>query len=314
MDQIIYHNACPDGWTAAYIAKMRYPEATLVPRDHGTEIDVESYRGLDIICVDCNLRGKNDEVAAVAKSYHVYDHHKSETEIIGKPYVTFDIDRSGAGIAWDYLFGKDSDGEWTRDREEREGGVDSGEPRPWWVNYVEDRDLWRFKLPNSRAVNQYIMTFPYTIEDWTKMTKVPMLYAAQAGESIQLQIDKYVREAVRQAQHGHLNMNNKTYSVAVVNVPYLNTSEVGEALAYGSDIGLGWFERSDGLIQFSLRSRGDVDVSEIAKQFKGGGHTHAAGFQLSVIQGRNLIDTILGRGLIAYRFRSELMLDKDSKE
>lgn len=27
MDLIIFHASCPDGWTAAYIAKMKYPEA-----------------------------------------------------------------------------------------------------------------------------------------------------------------------------------------------------------------------------------------------------------------------------------------------
>lgn len=302
MDQIIFHNNCPDGFTAGYVAKLKYPEAELVPRDHGTPIDVETYRGKDIICVDCNLRGKNDEVAAIAKSFHVYDHHKSETEIIGKPYATFDLNRSGAGLAWDYLFPKG-----TETKQFFCGLEDvTVNERPWYVNYVEDRDLWRFKLPNSRAINEYIMTFPYTIEDWTRMTQMNVHTAATAGEAIQLQIDKYVREAVKQAQHGSLNLNGKRYSVAVVNVPYLNTSEVGEALAYGSDIGLGWFERSDGMIQFSARSRGDVDVSEVAKQFNGGGHAHAAGFQLSVIRGRNLIDAILGRDLVAYRYRNEL--------
>ena len=168
MDRIVYHNSCPDGFTAAYIAKMRYPEAELEARDHGTPIDVESYRGLDVICVDCNLRGKNDEVVNVANSYHVYDHHKSESDIIGKSYVTYDVNRSGAGLAWDYLFGKDS----------RESCFDGDfENRPYWVDYVEDRDLWRFDLPDSRAVNNYIMTFPYTIEDWKTMTHAPLSFA-----------------------------------------------------------------------------------------------------------------------------------------
>jgi nanoRNase/pAp phosphatase (c-di-AMP/oligoRNAs hydrolase) len=58
---------------------------------------------------------------------------------------------------------------------------------------------------------------------------------------------------------------------------------------------LTWFERKDGMTQFSLRSIDEIDVSEIAKQYLGGGHTHAAGFRLSVQEGRKLIDSILGR-------------------
>ena len=100
---------------------------------------------------------------------------------------------------------------------------------------------------------------------------------------------------MKQAQPGTLNLGGKHYTVGIVNVPYLNTSEVGHALACRYDVGLGWFERNDGLLQFSLRSVGEVDVTEIAKVFGGGGHQHAAGFQLPLDKGREVIDTILGR-------------------
>lgn len=292
MDLIVYHNNCPDGFTAAYIAKLRFPEAKLMPRDHGAPIDVEQFRDKDVICVDCNLRGKNDEVAAIAKSYVVLDHHKSETDIIGKSYATYDITRSGAGLAWDYLFGKDRPLLW---RGEEIGKPFYYEKRPWWVDYVEDRDLWRFALPKSKEINAYIMTFAYTIETWKKMTEVDFKYAIQSGEAVLLQIEKYVREVIKQAQTGTLNVLGKHYSVSVVNVPYLNTSEVGDALSRSSDIGLGWFERADGMIQFSARSYGDIDVSEVAKLFGGGGHQHAAGFQLPLAEGRKIIDGILNR-------------------
>jgi len=43
---------------------------------------------------------------------------------------------------------------------------------------------------------------------------------------------------------------------------------------------VGWFVRSDGLFQYSLRSRGDFDVSELAKLWGGGGHKAAAGFEV----------------------------------
>ena len=58
---------------------------------------------------------------------------------------------------------------------------------------------------------------------------------------------------------------------------------------------MGWFERGDGKIQFSLRSNGDIDVSAIAKIYNGGGHKNAAGFQMTLAEGRKFIDFILTR-------------------
>lgn len=287
MDTIVYHNNCPDGFTAAYIAKKAYPEAELVPRDHGSPIDVEVYRGKDVLAVDCNLRGKNDDVANIARSFQIYDHHKSETEIIGKPYAVFDINRSGAGLTWDYLFGRNVPS-FVR------LSVESGD-RPWWVDYVEDRDLWRFDLPHSKEINAYIMIFPYTIEGWDEMTSTTIEEAAAAGKSILLQVDKYVREAVKQAQYSTWSIDDHIYSVAVANLPYLNCSEVGAVLAKSVDVSITWFERADGITQFSLRSAGDIDVSKIAQIFNGGGHKNAAGFQIPLNHGRAVIDNILKR-------------------
>lgn len=287
MDLIIYHNNCPDGFTAAYVAKMKYPEAELMPRDHGLEPPYEAVTGKDVLVVDFSWRTKeqNRKMASLAKSFQILDHHKTaQAELDGEPYAIFDMNRSGAGLTWDYLFGEIF-------------GNNQYAERPWWVNYVEDRDLWRFKLWKSEEVNDFIMTFPYTIEGWKKMTSADPLYAATAGENVRLQVTKYVREACKQAQRGtyRLPMRKVEYSVLVVNVPYLNTSEVGNELSKTADVGLGWFERADGMIQVSLRSKGEIDVSEIAKQFGGGGHKNAAGFQVSLANGREIIDNILGR-------------------
>lgn len=289
IDIIAFHVQCPDGFAAAYVGHLKYPDAELLPLDHGAALDMEQFRDRNVLMLDFSLRTReqNDELARITKYFHIYDHHKTaEAVLAGAEYATFDMDRSGAGLAWDFLFGRDqltirSDVYW--------------KDRPWWVSYVEDRDLWRFKLPNSVEVNDYIMTFEYTVESWAKMTQSNPHNAATAGENIRLQVEKYVREASKQAQRGSLSLNGKTYSVLIVNVPYLNTSEVGNELSKTADIGVGWFERGDGMLQFSLRSRGDIDVSEVAKAFNGGGHQHAAGFQVSLDKGRRVVDTILGR-------------------
>ena len=299
MDIIYFHGHCPDGWAAAYTAKLRYPEANLIPKDHGLEPPYEEVTGKDVLVVDFSWRTReqNDKLASLAKSFRIYDHHKSAQEVIGdSPYAIFDMKRSGAGLAWDYLFGKIElpiyiDGKFTGEYLE---SADS-EPRPWWVNYVEDRDLWNHALPETKAVNAFIMTTAYEIDQWRLMTETKLDEAIIKGRAIELEINKYIREVTKQTQVGTLNILDKHYSVGVVNIPYLHTSDVGNVLAHTYDIGLGWFERHDGMVQFSARSIGDIDVSAIAKIFGGGGHLHAAGWQVSLDKGREIVDTILGR-------------------
>jgi oligoribonuclease NrnB/cAMP/cGMP phosphodiesterase (DHH superfamily) len=290
MDLIITHQNCPDGWAAAYVAKLRYPEAKILTQDHGLEPPYNDVTGKNVLVVDFSWRTReqNDKLASLAKSFKIFDHHKSAKEVLdGASYAVFDMERSGAGLAWDYLYGKDAPIE----------NNPRNRPRPWFIDYVEDRDLWRHALPESEAVNGFIMTFAYEIQAWDQMIKTDLRDAITNGKAVQLEINKYVREIIKQTQVGSLNVLDKKYSVGLVNAPYLHISDVGNALAHRYDIGMGWFERSDGIVQFSMRSHnpGDIDVSVIAKGFGGGGHKHAAGFQLSLTDGRKLVDQILGR-------------------
>ena len=275
MDLIITHGKCPDGWCAAFIAKKRYPEAEILALDHGEPVPFEAVRGKDVLVTDFSwpVREDNIKLHEIAKSFHIYDHHKTAQErLAGLPFVTFDMYRSGAGIIWDSLMFGD---------------------RPWYVDYVEDRDLWNWALPGSKAVNAFIMTLPFTIEDWKYLDLIKVEHAEQFGTAVLAHVNRYVREAVEEAQFGEWSPNGRT--VAVCNIPYMNCSEVGNILAETAEVSLTWFERADGMIQFSLRSIGDIDVSEIAKQWLGGGHKNASGFRLPVAEGRILIDYILGR-------------------
>ena len=84
MDLIIYHNNCPDGWAAAYICHKKYPEANFLPLNHGLKPEDLDFvfqvaTGKDVIMVDYSLRTRelNDNLAWLAKSFRILDHHKS---------------------------------------------------------------------------------------------------------------------------------------------------------------------------------------------------------------------------------------------
>jgi oligoribonuclease NrnB/cAMP/cGMP phosphodiesterase (DHH superfamily) len=298
---VYYHNACPDGWCAAWVAKRKYPDAKLVALDHGLTLEqldsiYREARGQDVLMVDYSLRTReaNDELARVANSFRILDHHKSAKEVLaGAPYATFDMNRSGAGLAWDHLFGVDcKDRPFQVPDEPGQVGylIDR---RPWFIDYVEARDLWRWdSVPNAKAICAYIGALPFTIEDYDNLVDSDQQSALLFGSGALAHIDHFVRETIKNVRFGYL----LGHEVAILNATYLNCSEIGNELAKEAEFSITWFERKDDVIQFSLRSIGEMDVSAIAKQFQGGGHKNAAGFQLPYESGRRLIDQILRRG------------------
>lgn len=299
MDLIIHHAHCPDGWAAAYIASHKFPEAELMALDHGIDPEpvIKACEGKDVLMVDYSLRTRelNDRLNSVAKSFLILDHHKTAQAVLeGADYAIFDMNRSGAGLTWDYLFGYEQfkESNWSKYDKGLLPNIMVPMPRPWWVDYVETQDLWKWeRFVDSREVCAYITTLNFTKEDWGKLEKMKVSEVGLLGIGCLRQINHYVHEAVQQAQTGEL----LGYKTAVLNVPYLMCSQVGNELAKTHEVSLTWFERKDSIIQFSLRSIGDIDVSAIAKQFNGGGHKNAAGFQLPLLTGRHLVDDILGR-------------------
>lgn len=268
---VMYHGDCPDGFCSAFIAKKLYRNAELMPVVHGNSPNLDIARGQNVLVVDFSWnRHQCEQLRLAANTLRIIDHHKTaEAELKDFPNATFDMSRSGAGLTWDLLF--------------------PDTPRPWYVNYVEDRDLWKLQLPESLAINGYLMALPHTYEAWATLDKTPLDQALSMGRAIKMHIDNYVEKCVDQRQLGKID----GHSAAIVNAAYLNSSDIGAVLGDFATVGVIWFERGDGLMQFGLRSK-SVDVSVIAKHYGGGGHKGAAGFQLPYQRGRAVLDQMLG--------------------
>ena len=297
MDRIFYHENCQDGWCAAYVAHKRYPEAALTPLSYGLSLKerdriMAKCSQMDVLMVDYSFAHKeiNEELANVAKSLLILDHHASKKENLeGAPYAVFDNSRSGAGLAWDYLFGKDSG----------KNSTFLWLPRPWWVDYTEDQDLWNWKLPNSRFVNAYLMVQPRTIESWDRLEDETAAVATLAGMHIADRTNFEVEQVVRTRTSSKWLFKGREYNVAVVNSSSV-VSEGGEFLVnrLGYDFAVFWFESgADDLMHFGFRSKkgGNVDVGSIAKFFGGGGHFSSSGAEMPLKEGRQFLYQFLGR-------------------
>ncbi|MNH03662.1 hypothetical protein D3C79_629310 [compost metagenome] len=70
------------------------------------------------------------------------------------------------------------------------------------------------------------------------------------------------------------------HDVPVASLPYTLTSDAGHLMSQGELFAACYWDTPEGRV-FSLRSNDDgLDVSEIAKQYGGGGHRNASGFRV----------------------------------
>lgn len=292
----IYHGNCADGFTAAWAVWKFFAGRGGCDFHAGVYQDPPpDVLGRDVILVDFSYkRDVLKEMRRKANSMLVLDHHKTAAADlaneggnfgidIGKweaplnwdrhmqnvgqdgfegvhdsVYVLFDMERSGAGIAWDFFF---------------------GDKRPALVDYVEDRDLWRFQLPWSREVNAAIFSYDYTFENWEKL-----FFLVEARESIVAEgaaIErKHHKDVAELTDKLRRRMTIGGHEVWAASLPYTLTSDAGHLMAKDEPFAACYWDTPEGRV-FSLRSTDDgLDVSEIAKQYGGGGHRNASGFRL----------------------------------
>jgi uncharacterized protein len=262
---VIFHGGgCADGFCSGWLI-WRYWDDNAEFHPANYEAPPPDVTDRDVLILDFSYRRPIlEQMYAAARSLVVLDHHKTaQAELDGLDYCTFDMDRSGAHLTWDWLVEHHLDplpsAPWVP---------------PWIVSYVEDRDLWRWDLPDSRAINAAIRSYPQDFETWNALAVSSPSGLAVQGRTIlradQQAIETHCRRAREVDFDGH--------RVPIVNASVLR-SEIGNALNPGRPFVVVWFER-DGIRQYSLSSDvNGVDVSEIARAHGGGGHRHAAGFE-----------------------------------
>lgn len=272
---VFYHDECSDGFCAAWLFAQVWPDAEYVPSRYGSA-SCPQVAGLDVVLVDFSYpRACLEAMQKQASRLTVLDHHwTAHQDLHDLPFCHFDMDKSGARLAWEWLW--DHDGLSSAPLV-RQSGSSRDHPH-WLVAYTEDRDLWKHELPYSHAVNAWISMTPATFSAWDELAKSSPGEVAVLGATVRRCLDQLVEEHVRQASpltldgHKGLGVNCSVRRLA---------SEVAGALAASADFGLVWQQQKDGSLSVSLRSRLDgLDVASLARQFGGGGHRHAAGFRV----------------------------------
>lgn len=221
---IIHHAGCTDGFAALWVARKALGDIEAIPGRYeerlAPPVDVA---GRDVYILDFSYP---PEVFAamrgIAKSIVMLDHHDTVIEDYAgeaKGYwqdidldctVILDRHRSGAGLAWDHFF--------------------EGQSRPWFIDYVEDRDLWRWKLPMSREINAYLMHLEHDFEVWDRVDHLHLSTARDLGAGSWESIQSYVRSMSSQARIARFVAAEEELIAPVVNAPSWHVDELCEAL------------------------------------------------------------------------------------
>ena len=295
---VIYHASCYDGFCAAWLLHLVYPDADFVPMQYGGEYPVDFYDkilGRNVFIVDFSFgRLVMDELIKNAQSLVCLDHHKTAEEALaGLPGCEFDMYRSGAQMVWDYL--ADNLGETWKlllgelfDVDTMHETSDGSDYRHWLVEYTADRDLWKWELYESRNVNAAIRLVEFDFEKWDTMAAgtANSHSLVVVGQTVSTYLARRAEGAVKNAKMVNVFPWHKVgKQISVLSVPCVNVtdpnviSDVGHLLAKEYDgIGMTYFFDGTQFV-FSLRSIGDIDVGKIAHSFGGGGHKNAAGFK-----------------------------------
>ena len=261
---VIYHGNCQDGFTSAWAIWMKHPDWDFYPAKHGDPPPDLTDREIVYMVEFSYKRPVILEIATPERSIIILDHHKTaEADLVDLPSnvsVTFDMNKSGARLAWEAFH--------------------PGTFVPRLVEHVEDRDLWRFHYADTKAFSAALFAEEYNFITWKlwneKIQQEGVKWAVREGEAILRKAAKDTAELLQ----NKFKMTLSGHEVWAANLPYTFSSDAGNILAQGEPFGA-TFYLDGGFAYFSLRSTEEgIDVSEIAKAYGGGGHKHAAGFKM----------------------------------
>ena len=291
MHLVIYHSPCYDGMSSAWcfhrfkdefyedieFRGMNYHEAHTV-----SSIPIEDYTELFIVDFSFDPDSLLDLCKRIQKKVTLLDHHQTAIDKLSdlsrkrnkKLHIELDADRAGCQITWDYL---------------SQRFFNEHVKRPQFLDYVADRDLWRWKLPFSREVNK-MMGDTRSLSSFEKMDTLAQSWYSHFNTFRKQGRDilRYEESMIRKIVYASATLcmldtpDGQTYSVFVVESPIL-MSEIGHSILKWKgtpehDIVLIWrYTPETQLYHVSVRST-QRDITPLCRAMGGGGHPHAGGF------------------------------------
>lgn len=260
---VMYHGDCLDGMGGAYAAWKKFGDTAEYKALYRGDALPDNIEGKEVYLIDFSF--SKDTMLAMEKQTKrliVLDHHASIQEAVeAVSEHVFDLNRSGAGIAWEYFH--------------------PGQPLPKLLAYIQEGDLWRFNLPESKVVSAYLGTIALDFETYDKLAHE---FEDEAKFKEIVGRGKAYSEYAEFLCSGNMEAAEEVefegYTILAVNSGRALHSLLGNMLAKKHPpFSIVWY-RFRGMWHFSLRGDGGVDLTVLCKKHGGGGHHNAAGFVL----------------------------------
>ena len=296
---IIYHDNCADGFGAAWAAYRKFgsdgaeylpmnyndPRVSIINGVFNFPVEVA---GRDVYILDFSFPVEVMlALQNIANKVFWRDHHKTAFEAFeldpafgyafadNKTDTILDPSKSGCVLAWELFHGE--------------------APVPHMLQLIQDRDLWKWKLEGTRNFATALRSEPMTFEGFDLVNDDPdgvIKAGAAMNRLFDQQLVDIVKRPVSVVLHGP-TLNSQSVIGLSVNCTPQFSSETGNILAeMCGTFGMTWMAGEAGAVFVSLRSKGDYDVSAIAKRYGGGGHRNAAGFKTTMDKLRFVGDTL----------------------
>ncbi|XP_051123112.1 uncharacterized protein LOC127246001 [Andrographis paniculata] len=305
---VLYHYPCPDGAFAALAAHLFFSRSSIhqplfFPNTVYSPVrpeDLPFNEIGDVYLLDfVGPPGFLQQLSPRVDRIVVLDHHKTALEMLGSGNsisgnVTkvIDIDRSGATIAYDYFRDKLLGGDTSTGKD---AAIGEFEKVRRLYEYIEDADLWKWRLSNSKAFSSGLKDLNLEFD----VTSNPLLFQ----QLLSLDLDSVIRQGISSLEHKERIVDEvlqQSYEIALgdgafghclaVNADSVHElrSDIGNQLAIKSiktslrGIGAVVYKipelQNDQLLKVSLRSTGDEDTTPISQKYGGGGHKNASSF------------------------------------
>lgn len=263
---VLYHKMCMDGFGGAYSAwKSLGENAEYIPVGYGDKVpDLDG----DSLVYMIDVSFKRDvliEICKNVKKLIVLDHHKSaENDLVGLDkevnnlVCIFNMKKSGAMLAWEYFHPETK--------------------VPYFIRYIQDRDLWLHKLKDTHEIHLGMFTLPFDFKVWDE--KLPKKLAIKkSGEAI----SAYQKKTIGELESHIVMVEFEGYkNIPCVNTPVL-ASDIGDTMNKKfteAPFSLSYFIKNDGKVKWSIRAigTGTFNAIPLAEKHGGGGHPKACGF------------------------------------
>ena len=264
----LYHDD-PDGCCAAAIVRRALgDEVHLLPLEIGDAIPWEAVEGIgQIVLLDYSLPEEEMRRLAAGRKLVWIDHHKTAlaglTEAMAGVPGERSIDAAACVLAWRTFF--------------------AGQAPPLAVLLIGDRDIWQMSYPETRTFSEGLyqediqpandgLWKPLLDDDRARVNQL-----VELGQILYAVRLKRIKDVV--ARYGFPGFFEGHRTLAV-NHP--GNGDMGEYIRQtGYELAYCYVEviRQDQLQTVVTLYSDQVDVSEIARKYGGGGHRGAAGFQ-----------------------------------